>query len=80
MPSLRIRRRAISLDTLCLMAHRPIPGCRCIPPLDRQTARDVLYAVDQESVLAVLILVIALLVILIGAELFTNGIEWVGES
>ena len=30
--------------------------------------------------MAVLILVIALLVILIGAELFTNGIEWVGRK
>jgi cation:H+ antiporter len=30
--------------------------------------------------LAVLILVIALFVILIGAELFTNGIEWVGRK
>ena len=30
--------------------------------------------------MAVLILVIALIVILIGAELFTNGIEWVGRK
>jgi cation:H+ antiporter len=30
--------------------------------------------------LAVLILVVALIVILIGAELFTNGIEWVGRK
>ena len=37
-------------------------------------------AVARSPRLAVLILVIALIVILIGAELFTNGIEWVGRK
>ena len=72
------RRRAIPLDTLCLMAHRPSQLAGAPPRSPDRQGRP--HAVDQESVLAVLILVIALLVILIGAELFTNGIEWVGRK
>src|SRR6187402_2132730 len=80
MPSLHIRRRAIPPDALCLIAHRPTPACRRIPIPMVRPPWNFPAAVDWESALAVLILVIALIVILIGAELFTNGIEWVGRK
>ena len=69
-------RHASTVDALCLEARPcprsfpdPVPSPRLAP------ARPAL-----EHALAIVILFVALLVILLGAELFTNGVEWLGRK